>query len=265
MAKPLLPSALLLALFTCLTSTQVAALNDDDSRPTPPPGRSPHPSDEPEQEHSTDHERVVGTFGVGFFGVMELPLFGIPTACEQGAICAEPANYALAAPTVGARYWLSEGLGVEAALAFGVTSAPHEFETSEDSGEVRYSDFGVGLHLGLPIALAYGRHFTFQVVPQLNTGVASGSYATATDSTYDLTGWLLEAGTSVGGEIHFGFLHLPQLALQGNVGLWIRHEQRRAEDGHRNAWQANHTRVRTFVTDAPWELFRGQLTAIYYF
>ena len=127
----------------------------------------------------------------------------------------------LPAPTIGVRYWLSDMLGIEAALGLNITS--------EDlTGTVESSAFGFALHGGVPLALASSGHFVFEIVPLLNFGIASGSVETtggAAMST-DVSGLLIEVGARAGAEIHFGFIDLPSLSLQGSVGLIVRHENR---------------------------------------
>lgn len=218
------------------------------------------------QAPPTDHEQMVGTFGVGLFGVLRLPIFGVPTDCEAGVTCTAPADASLTAPMIGARYWFSEGVGIEGAVAFTVSSAPDKFETRDSADGDSYADFGLGLHAGLPLALAYSQHFTFEVVPLLNLGMTTASFESAADgSTFDMSGFLLAAGATVGGEIHFGFLGIPQLALQGTVGLVIQHVSRSAEDNSRNTWTSRRAGVQTTLGNAPWDIFTGNVAAIYYF
>ena len=207
-----------------------------------------------------DHSAVVGTWGVGFFGVMDLPVGG----CDNNACTGFNAEQALPAPAIGIRYWLNDTFGIEGALGL-------HFSTTS-SGPVTQSQFGFALHGAVPIALAHAGHFTFEVVPQLNFGIASGSIETTVammSTSTDTSGLLFEIGGKIGGEIHFGFIDLPQLSLQAAVGLMIRHEGRGAEvpagGGMTTKIDVDTTSISTGVDEAPWKLFTGNISAIYYF
>src|SRR4051812_43670042 len=56
----------------------------------------------------TDHGSVVGHFGVGFFGVLAVPVAG---AGNTAAAFTET----VAAPSIGVRWWMQDWLGIEAA------------------------------------------------------------------------------------------------------------------------------------------------------
>jgi hypothetical protein len=213
---------------------------------------------------SDDHAAAVGHFGVGFFGVMTVPIMD----CGMGAMCALAANNDVAAPTIGLRYWLSDRLGIEAAVGLNVSSS--------SSGSIDTSRLGFALHGGVPLALAHSAHFVFELVPQLGLGVASGSYkapGTVPGSTTktDLSGLAIEAGGKVGAEVHFGFMGLPQLSLQGTLGLMVRHDSRTAKTpipipgGGTSTVKQSQTVFATGVDASPWDIFRSSITAIYYF
>jgi hypothetical protein len=221
----------------------------------PPDGSMPPEAASPSE---SDHAAVVGHFGVGFFGVQTVPVMG----CDTGAVlCAAVGDATVSAPTIGARYWLSEGLGIEAALGLNVTSS--------EAGALQTSAFGFALHGGVPLALAHSGHFVFQVVPQINFGIASGSYEVP-GTTSDVSGLLIEAGAKAGAEIHFGFIDIPQLSLQGTVGLMVRHESRSADTTAGTpavtaTVEQSQTLFGTTVDDEPWDIFIGSITAVYYF
>ena len=206
----------------------------------------------------SDHGRVVGTFGVGFFGVLAVPVMG----CDVVApLCtAALGNSTVSAPTIGLRYWLSDALGVEAALGLNVTSG--------EAGGLSTSAFGAAVHGGVPLALAHSGHFAFEVVPQLNFGIASGSYEVV-GTTSDVSGLLIEIGAKAGAEIHFGFIDIPQLSLQGSVGLMVRHESRKVETVSGTlpvvTLEQSQTFFGTGVDGEPWDIFTGSIAALYYF
>ena len=204
-----------------------------------------------------DHALVIGHLGVGTFGVLELPRCG-------GAGCASTgAGSTLQAPTIGARYWLDERMAIEAGLGIGYTSGSTSTETGTTTNKVNDpSLFGLALHGGLPLVFASGAHYAFEVVPELNVGFVTGSGGGA--GNVDLSGFLLELGGRVGAEIQFGFIGIPQLALQGTVGLHMRYEGR--SQSANNTTVSNHQfGFGTSVEGAPWQIFLGSLAAIYYF
>jgi hypothetical protein len=222
----------------------------------------------------SDHDKVVGRLGVGFFGMLEIPIM----VCQDApGGCANPAIDDVSAPTIGARYWLDTGFGAELAAGFNITSPSQETETSAGGtttttlNTTEASVVAFGVHGGLPLVFAHSGHFVFEAVPQLNIGIASGSHdvvvAGGTES-FDVSGLLIEAALKAGAEIHFGFIDIPQLSLQATLGVGLRIESRSAEGPNAAGGTTTHsqsrTRIATGVDDAPWEIFTGALTAIYY-
>lgn len=209
-----------------------------------------------------DHTAQNGRFGFGFFGVTQIPI----ARCNNPGCGMVDIGETLAAPSIGLRYWLSDSMGIDAALGLNITSGSIAMAADE-------SFLGVVLHGGLPFALAHSGHFVFEVVPQLNFGIASGSYEAAAPATAktDVSGLLIEVGAKAGAEIHFGFIDIPQLSLQGTFGLMIRHESRSTTTapavpgGVAAKVEQSATMVTTGVDGEPWDIFVGGLTAIYYF
>lgn len=216
----------------------------------------------------SDHAKVAGRLGFGFFGTLRVPIMfcdGIPAGCTPDAT-------SVSAPTVGARYWMDEGMGLDVALGLRIASG----ETTTDTGMglppsavVEPSVTALALHGGLPIALAHSGHFVFELVPELNFAFASGSYADAVVGDWSISGLLIEVGAKLGAEIHFGFIDLPNLSLQGTIGLGLRMESRGAEQtnamtGGTTKIENSHTEIGTSVDGEPWDIFTGSITAIYY-
>ena len=201
---------------------------------------------------ASDHAAVVSHLGVGFFGVMDIPLPTSPAMLSENS---------LEAPTIGVRYWLDDFLGIEAALGLNITS--------QDTGPTsEFSAFGFALHGGVPLALAHSGHFVFEIVPLLNFVIASGSFEDTPmggmTTSQDISGMLIEVGARVGAEIHFGFIDLPSLSLQGTVGLTMRHESRSTTPPGGMEASAGRTVLATSVDGEPWDIFEGTITAIYY-
>lgn len=213
----------------------------------------------------TDHALVVGRFGVGFFGIESVPVGGFDGA--NAIFEDEDGPLTVPAPTIGARYWLSETLGIEAALGLGISGGGTDIEAAGMTTELNGpSYFALAVHGAVPLVFAASRHFTFEVIPELNFGFASGGIddATAANNDVDFSGMLLEIGGRVGAEIHFGFIDIPELALQASVGLHLRVESRTVTVGNVDTSNGG-TRFGTTVQGEPWDIFGGNLTAIYYF
>jgi hypothetical protein len=166
-------------------------------------------------------------------------------------------------------------MGVEGALGFAISSGGTETTVTGPagggSGEVNdISYVGFALHGGLPLVFASSQHFTFQVVPELNFGIASGSWddTTMANADVDLSGLMFEVGARVGAEIHFGFIDIPQLSLQGTVGAHLGVTNRGSTvtaGGTETETSQSSFRFGTSLQGEPWDIFTGNLTAIYYF
>ncbi len=208
----------------------------------------------------TDHGGVVGRFGVGFFGVERVPVAGVDGN--------DPAfDATVYAPTLGIRYWLQDSLAIEGALGIGVESSGTEVETDGGSTELNGpSYFAMALHGGLPLVFAASQHFVFEVIPELNIGFATGGRDDTSNANadVDLSGFLFEIGGRVGGEIHFGFIDIPELAIQATVGIHMRLESRSLSLGDTDSSNSSF-RFGTTMQGEPWDIFSGSLAAIYYF
>ncbi len=239
-------------------------------------GGTTGPTPEMAPTGTTDHAAVVHRWGVGFFGVLGVPAMGCNAAggpvgtCPAGGL---DLNGTVSAPTIGVRYWLEDGLGIELALGLGVHSAGSTTTVTGSTASPETnapSMFALALHGGVPLVFAQSKHFAFEVVPELNFGVASGSWTSPANAKINLSGLLFQVGGRIGTEIQFGFMDLPQLALQASVGLMLSVENRGASAS--NAPAAGTTDVSssafnfgTTVNGAPWDIFKGNVAAIYYF
>jgi hypothetical protein len=125
------------------------------------------------------------------------------------------------------------------------------------------------LHVGVPLSLASYDHFSFQVVPEANVGLGSGSADTdAADTSFN--GFQLDVGARAGAEIQFGFMGIPQLSLQGSVGVLfglqsLKTEVDPAGGGGSTTVTQNRTVLSTTVGDNPWNIFTSNVAALYYF
>ncbi|HEV3191305.1 MAG TPA: hypothetical protein VGY54_12440 [Polyangiaceae bacterium] len=209
----------------------------------------------PAKEGGTDHDLFVGRFAVGYLGIADLP-----TATAMGAAARLPA------PVIGGRYWLQRNLGIDAGLGLGWTSGSTDANvmgvtTSVDTP----GNFGLALHGGVPLALAHAKHFTFEVVPETTLGFTSGTIkgvGGAPDTS--LSGFHWDIGGRVGAEVHFGFIGIPQLALEGTVGLYFQRESVKASAGP-NSVSTGTNSITTKVFADPWAIFAQTVHAFYYF
>jgi hypothetical protein len=166
----------------------------------------------------------------------------------------------VAGPIIGVRYWLSDMLGIDAGIGLGISSA------SVTAGGMSTDLPGAHLfmiHGGVPLSLASAGHFSFQIVPELNLGFAGGSVDVA-GMTNKVSGCHLDVGARAGAEIHFGFINVPQLSLQGSVGLRLNMDsQSQTIMGVDSS--ASQFNLGTTVGDNPWNIFTSNVAALYYF
>lgn len=271
--------------------------------PAAPP--APAPTGGGAAAGGSDHSQVVGTFGVGYMGLAGIPVGVGDYAASQLGNCGTavgnqqdtPCRPSLTgraqvpAPIIGARYWLSESMGIDVGLGLGFYSGSSKsFPYSNDPNSVdvefqrdKVSLSAFALHAGVPLVLGTpGKHHTFQVVPELNIGFASGTAKdqvaplpnppagqpapTQRSAREDLKfgGFLLNVGARAGTEIHFGFIGLPKLSLQATVGLYFLTDSVKVSAGGKDATDSN-TAIATSVQSAPWAIFTNNIAALYYF
>ena len=130
------------------------------------------------------------------------------------------------------------------------------------------------IHGGIPLALASAKHFTFEIIPEVNFGYGQQTQD-ATAANGGITkqnGTHLDLGARAGAEIHFGFMGIPQLSLVGSVGLLFDYDKlgQDATPVAPAGSPTTHTSVsewnlRTTVNDSPWNIFISNVSAFYYF
>jgi hypothetical protein len=202
----------------------------------------------------TDHALVSGHLAVGYLGrsSVQVGLTGTASGAE------------VAAPIIGVRYWLNPQLGLDLGLGFGIDSG----STETPAGDADLpSHWAILLHAGVPLALASGRHYTFEIIPEANVGFGSGS-AEVAGVDESSSGFALDLGARAGAEIQFGFMGLPELALQGTIGALFSIQSAsttlEAAGGDQESSQSNML-LRTTVNNSPWNIFTSNVAALYYF
>jgi hypothetical protein len=203
----------------------------------------------------TDHAAVAGKWGVGYLGFRSM-LFGTDPA--GGGITT------LSAPVIGIRYWMDEATGLDLGLGLSLGTASNTVEVNGDSTDNdQPQPLVVIVHGGIPLALASSRHFTFEVTPELNLGYATNTPDVGMEEVKQ-RGFHVDLGARAGAEIQFGFLDMPELALQAGVGVALAIDNMSAE-GDDTSYSESHTSFTTSSGENPWQIFSANLAAIYYF
>jgi hypothetical protein len=249
--------------------------------PEPPPVVEPAvaPAPKREDEGAPDHERFVGHFGVKYFDVTALPIANpVPVtgsgAPQPGAGTSTPiTSSTISAPVLGVRYWLKGSLGIDVGLGIGLGGGRQEAvngAVGTDSKAEKTGTWGLALHGGLPIALYRGRHYSVLVIPGFTVGGSGGTYkppsvgGAPAAPQQDLSGFLFDIGAQTGAEIHFGFIGVPELALQATVGLSYRRTAYKWKSDVNSASDATDA-FGTSVQADPWAIFTNSISATYYF
>lgn len=205
---------------------------------------------------NSDHDSVVGRLAVGYLGRNSIAITGGPTTADGAD--------GIDTPIIGIRYWLSDMLGIDAGIGFGIGSSSVDDGMTDTDGP---STKVFLLHGGVPLSLASAGHFSFQVVPELNVGFASRSQtitAGGMDTDVSTGGFHLDVGARAGAEIHFGFINVPQLSLQGSIGARLAMDSTSADNGTVET-SASRFSFNTTVGDNPWNIFTSNVAALYYF
>ena len=238
---------------TTTTTTPVVAPDDPATTAPAPaqrgmtlPGAAPEPAAE-----ATDHASVVRRFAIGYMGRREINI--------------NPSGATVNAPIIGVRYWLDPLIGIDAGI--GLLFSGGSTKTGDTSTDLQgYTVFM--LHGGVPLALAGSKHFSFQVIPELNFGVAGSKTAPAMPGGEgsDLSGIHFDIGARAGAEIQFGFIGIPELSLQAGVGLALSYDRSKiTPPGGGPATSSGMTSLGTSVGNNPWNIFTSNIAALYYF
>lgn len=222
----------------------------------------------------SDHNQMVGRLAVGYFGISNIGA-GANVAANGMALNlgANDSPYAATgnAPVVGVRYWIDQMIGIDVGLGMTIVGGGGKIEVSGNNANAsvtasRLPFTGFILHGGVPLALASVDFFTFEVIPELNVGFAHSRQAAGPGLSE--SGFHFDVGGRVGGEVSFGFMHIPQLSLVGSVGLRLD-----ADSGNTSAegggittkYSSSRTELHTTVGPNPWAIFTNQVAALYYF
>jgi hypothetical protein len=207
---------------------------------------------------ASDHDQVVGRLAVGYLGRRTIGVGAGASAADFTPVLQ------VEAPVVGVRYWIDSMLGIDAGLGLAITGGGWEADLPAGDGDGDLDSATAFLiHVGVPLSLASYDHFSFQVVPEANVGIGSGS---ADDGDTSYNGFQLDVGARAGAEIQFGFMGIPQLSLQGSVGLLFGLQSTKTDDDVADSTLTqNRTFLTTTVGDNPWNIFTSNVAALYYF
>jgi hypothetical protein len=192
-----------------------------------------------------------GHMGIGWYGVSDVPWGG----------------GTLAAPAIGVRYWLSPSMGVDAALGFNMGSGSSEVTAG---GTTTTTDKTVPkaflIHGGVPLVLGGSQHAAILLTPEVNIGTGSATQKAkdANDKDTNYSGMLLQVGARAGAEVHFGFIGMPNLSLEGSVGAYFASVTNSTEKGDAKSKDSS-TTIATSNINSPWDFFRSNVAARYYF
>ena len=233
---------------------------------TTPAAKKDEPARAAAGPDTPDHELFERRFGIAFHGIAQTP---IATATGGATV----GTGSVTTPVVGVRYWLNKGFGIDGGIGLGfaggssTVKAANGTETKTDKADA----LGMMFHVGVPIVPAYAKHYKFLVIPELNVGFATQTIkggTPAVPSETSLSGFYFDIGARAGAEIHFGFIGVPELSLQGTVGLAFQRQSVSATTtvaGAESSVSDGTTRIGTSLQAPPWALFTNNIAAIYYF
>jgi hypothetical protein len=213
-------------------------------------------------EEMPDHDRFVGRLGITVFDLGTMGA-SLPIA-PASTVPATPNS--VTTPVVGIRYWFQRNMGFDLGVGINWSSGSTTVTSATNSTSTDVpSPLGLALHAGLPIAVYHAKHYSFLVIPEAAVGVTSETIkGTGGAQDQDLSAWGIQVGARAGAEIHFGFIGLPQLALQGTLGLLLQYGEIHWSSGT-NSWGVGQWSLQTTVGPHPWSVFTDNIAATYYF
>jgi hypothetical protein len=213
--------------------------------------------------------------GVGFLGISDLPIAvaqpegtkDSPAVFPNGQVVVATVS----APTLGARFWISKRFGIDAGLGFSYSAGSTSADLGGTTSDVdKQSVFGFLVHAGAPVVITDLQHMTLLVIPAVTFGMASSDvepiFKENAPPAAELRGARLDVGLRAGAEIHFGFMGLPNLALEAGIGVLFTTEWASATVGDQSISDVS-MRLSTTSFSDPWDIFRGvgSVSARYYF
>lgn len=231
----------------------------------PPPPTTAVAAPTPARTQS-DHSMMIRRIGVSWFGVSSIPIAtGSPAGSGDDPIAVGGAPSSVSTPAIGVRYWLNERIGIDFGGGFSLSSGEVRTVTS---GNDKATVFSLLAHAGMPVSITSGRHISLQLIPEMNLGFAMSSVeppqGTDPPPNANLSGVRFDVGARVGGEVHFGFMDIPELSIEGSVGAFLTYQATKVSVGEAYASQTN-LLITTASYQNPWDIFTSYVRARYYF
>lgn len=263
-------AALLLSAPLCFAADD----DDDDEDKTEKPAEKPAepvkatPTEGPKAvaPGTSDHSQMVGRIGLGWFGMSSVPIAtGAPGGSGDYPQVAGAGVGSVSTPVLGMRMWLNERMGLDIGGGFSISAGAARTVTN---GAEKAAIYGFLAHGGLPLSIATGKHISLQLIPEMNLGFAVSSVEPVQQPNpppnATLTGVRLDLGARVGGEVHFGFMDIPELSLEGSVGAFLTYQATNISVGEAFSVQRN-VLFATASYQNPWDIFTSYVRARYYF
>ncbi len=262
--------SVLAAVLGSTIATTAAAQQDGKLGVVPAASTSASPVASRAEDDAPDHERFVGHFAVGYFGISQVPIAVANAGADLPAAYSPTNPGSVTAPIIGVRYWLRRGFGIDAGIGFGfqgggtTTTTVRAGTTTTVTANNTSNATAFALHAGVPFALAEGHHYVFEFVPETTFGYAGSSVHGAAAGDIGLNGVRWDLGARIGAELHFGFIGVPELALQASIGVYFEYQGTAANQaGNSVSW--NKPTLGTTVNGDPWAIFADTISALYYF
>src|SRR5262249_26981861 len=155
----------------------------------------------PKDEGAPDHDRFINRFAIGYFGISQMPRAVAVGGGGGGTATVNFDPNPINAPVIGVRYWLQPKLGLDLGLGFAFSRGSREtVNGTNDTTTDSPSATAFAFHVGVPLALATAKHFTWEVIPEATIGFTSGTIKSAVPNTPDtsLSGFRLDVGARAG-------------------------------------------------------------------
>jgi hypothetical protein len=126
------------------------------------------------------------------------------------------------------------------------------------------------IHLGVPLSIVAGKHISLQITPETNLGFSHAAVAATPPITAmspppaSLGGTRFDLGARIGGEIQFGFIGIPELALEGSIGAFFTYQESTVSVGSASSTNSSLALTTANFHD-PWDFFTSVVAARYYF
>ena len=207
---------------------------------------------------------------MGWMGVSQIPLGQGTQGGTPTVVTVTPsAPVILNAPSLGIRWWFNQTLGIDVGLGFAYSGGSSTLNTGTTSTSTsKQGQFGMLIHGGVPLSLATGKHISLQITPELNLGFTHASQAPMGTATglpdASLSGVRFDLGARIGGEVHFGFIGVPELSLEGSIGAFFSYQTSGISAGAAS-FSDSSIGLTTASFNNPWDFFTSVVRARYYF